>query len=207
MLSPSNKTPSSLNALELDALREAATIGAGHAATALSQLTRQTVRLRVPQVAITTPAELRNQLNLKGEPYVAVAMGLLGDVAGQTVQIYPHASIGRLSALLLDVEDADSSAEVEDLNELQQSTLTEVSNIIVGAYLDALSRFIPLLMFMSTPTIWVRDLGPVLGHAGSDELICFHTDLELGHEHFSATFLLMPTSESINTMLRALYVA
>jgi chemotaxis protein CheC len=41
-----------LNTLELDALRETANIGAGHAATALSQMTGNTIMITVPTITI-----------------------------------------------------------------------------------------------------------------------------------------------------------
>jgi len=41
-----------LKELQLDALREVANIGAGHAATALSQLTGRTVMIGVPEVNV-----------------------------------------------------------------------------------------------------------------------------------------------------------
>ena len=41
-----------LKALQLDALREVANIGAGHAATALSQMTNRTIMISVPEVNI-----------------------------------------------------------------------------------------------------------------------------------------------------------
>jgi len=41
-----------LKELQLDALKEVANIGAGHAATALSQLTSRTIMINVPEVNI-----------------------------------------------------------------------------------------------------------------------------------------------------------
>ena len=42
-----------LKELQLDALKEVANIGAGHAATALSQLTDRRIMISVPEIAIT----------------------------------------------------------------------------------------------------------------------------------------------------------
>ena len=41
-----------LKELQLDALREVANIGAGHAATALSQMTNRTIMIAVPEVNV-----------------------------------------------------------------------------------------------------------------------------------------------------------
>jgi chemotaxis protein CheC len=190
-----------LDSLQLDGLREAATIGAGHAATALSQLTSRIVRINVPRVHVISTAELDLELSAQGSGYIAVTMGMLGDVAGQTVQIFPKLSARRLTALLLETDENGSTEELE------QSTLCEVGNIIVGAYLDALSRMMSLLMFMSIPQISVDKIIPFSGYQPSDRIICFHTDLDLGEEHFAATFLFMPNEATVGAMLRSMQLA
>jgi len=43
-----------LDKMDLDALRETANIGAGHAATALSQMTGDTIMITVPTITETT---------------------------------------------------------------------------------------------------------------------------------------------------------
>jgi chemotaxis protein CheC len=42
-----------LEALQLDALKEVANIGAGHAATALSQMTDRRIMISVPTIRVT----------------------------------------------------------------------------------------------------------------------------------------------------------
>src|SRR5437762_1902958 len=59
-----------LKELQIDALREVANIGAGHAATALSQLTNRRIMISVPQINI---ARLEEVPNLLGHPQEVVA--------------------------------------------------------------------------------------------------------------------------------------
>ena len=91
-----------LNTMELDALRETANIGAGHAATALSQMTGNTImitraddhdrRARGCAVAHSFPEE---------EPIVAVLMQMMGDLTGRTLLVFPHPTAIRLAQLML----------------------------------------------------------------------------------------------------------
>src|SRR3989449_3125985 len=59
-----------LKELQIDALREVANIGAGHAATALSQLTNRKIMISVPQINIVRlrseehTSELQSRLHL-----------------------------------------------------------------------------------------------------------------------------------------------
>jgi chemotaxis protein CheC len=48
----------SLKALQLDALREVANIGAGHAATALSQMINSTIMISVPTINVSRLEEV-----------------------------------------------------------------------------------------------------------------------------------------------------
>ncbi|HXT47844.1 MAG TPA: chemotaxis protein CheC, partial [Gemmatimonadaceae bacterium] len=61
-----------LNRLELDALRETANIGAGHAATALSHMTNNTIMITVPTITIAALEDVPSQIEDGEEPIAAV---------------------------------------------------------------------------------------------------------------------------------------
>ena len=90
-----------LTPLHLDALREVANIGAGHAATALSQMTDKTILISVPTINIARLEELPPQLAEAEEPVAAVLMSMLGDLSGRTLLVFPHRTARRLAELML----------------------------------------------------------------------------------------------------------
>ena len=67
-----------LKALQLDALREVANIGAGHAATALSQMINSTIMISVPTINVSRLEEVPPQVSAPEEP-VAAVLHRLGD--------------------------------------------------------------------------------------------------------------------------------
>src|SRR2546430_5966826 len=83
-----------LKALQIDALREVANIGAGHAATALSQLTNRRIMISVPQINIVRLEEVPDLLGDPQEGVAAVLMHMLGDLTGRTLLLFPE-SVGR----------------------------------------------------------------------------------------------------------------
>src|SRR5207245_3831166 len=83
-----------LKALQLDALKEVANIGAGHAATALSQLTNRRIMISVPEINIARLEEVPELLGNAGEVVAAVLMHMLGDLTGRTLLLFP-AAVGR----------------------------------------------------------------------------------------------------------------
>ena len=73
-----------LKELQLDALKEVANIGAGHAATALSQLTSRTIMINVPEVNVRPLEEVPDLLGRADEVIAAVLMHMMGDLTGRT---------------------------------------------------------------------------------------------------------------------------
>src|SRR3712207_270440 len=126
----------SLKAHQLDALREVANIGAGHAATALSTMTGGTIMISVPTINIARLEEVPPQISGPEEPVAAVLMNMLGDLTGRTLLVFPKPTAMRLSELMLRRPEGSS----RDLGVLEQSAIKEAGNILSGAYMNALSE-------------------------------------------------------------------
>ena len=80
-----------LKELQLDALREVANIGAGHAATALSQMTNRTIMIAVPEVNVRPLEEVTDLVGRPDEVVAAVLMHMMGDLTGRTLVMFDEA--------------------------------------------------------------------------------------------------------------------
>ncbi|MGH7702493.1 MAG: chemotaxis protein CheC [Gemmatimonadales bacterium] len=147
-----------LHALQRDALREVANIGAGHAATALSQMTNSTIMISVPEVNITRLEEVPEVLGKADDVIAAVLMHMMGDLTGRTLVIFPEASARVLCDILL---HRPAGTTVEFL-EMEQSGLKEVGNILSSAYMNALSDFMGMMLVPSVPSLAIDLCGAVL---------------------------------------------
>src|SRR2546428_4965479 len=125
-----------LKALQLDALKEVANIGAGHAATALSQLTNRRIMISVPEINIARLEEVPELLGNAGEVVAAVLMHMLGDLTGRTLLLFPEAVGRKVCDMLL--RRPLGTTSVFDV--LEQSCLKEAGNILSGAYMNARSE-------------------------------------------------------------------
>ena len=114
----------SLKAHQLDALREVANIGAGHAATALSQMTGGTIMISVPTINIARLEDVPPQITGPEEPVAAVLMNMLGDLTGRTLLVFPFPTAVRLSEIML---NRPRGGEF-DLGEIEQSAIKEAGN-------------------------------------------------------------------------------
>ena len=201
----------SLKALQLDALREVANIGAGHAATALSQMTGGTIMISVPQINIARLEDVPPQIAAPEEPVAAVLMNMLGDLTGRTLLVFPKPTAMRLSELMLR-RPAGSS---KDLGVLEQSAIKEAGNILSGAYMNALSDFMGLMLLPSPPSLAIDMSTAVMTTAylqfGSDKDYVFCVESEFFmqdlQEKLRGFFLLLPDFASLQAILRAVRVA
>ena len=197
----------SLKPMQLDALREVANIGAGHAATALSQMTGATIMIAVPTINIARLEDVQPQITSPEEPVAAVLMNMMGDLTGRTLLVFPKATAIRLSELML----RRPAGSTKDLGELEQSAIKEAGNILSGAYMNALSDFMGLMLLPSPPSLAVDMSSAVLTTAylqfGSDHDFVFCVESEFYmtemNERLRGFFLLLPDVASLHAILRA----
>ena len=200
-----------LQPVQIDALREVANIGAGHAATALSQMTGGTIMISVPRINIAKLEEIPPQITAPEEPVAAVLMQMLGDLTGRTLLVFPRPTAIRLSELMLRRPEGSSKG----LGELEQSAIKEAGNILSGAYMNALSDFMGMMLLPSPPSLAVDMSQAVLSTAyvqfGSDRDYVFCVESEFFmqdlNEHLRGFFLLLPDAASLQAILRAVKLA
>jgi chemotaxis protein CheC len=200
-----------LKALQLDALREVANIGAGHAATALSQMVGNRVMITVPRIQIMALEDVSSELDEPEQPIAAVLMHMLGDLTGRTLLVFPQRTAVRLAELMLR-RPAGSSA---GLGELEQSAIKEAGNILSGQYMNALSAFMGLMLLPSPPSLAVDMSAAVLTTAhlqfapDHDYLFCVESEFLMDESgvRFRGLFLLVPDPASLHAILRAIRLA
>ncbi|MEO8031079.1 MAG: chemotaxis protein CheC [Gemmatimonadota bacterium] len=197
-----------LHALQQDALREVANIGAGHAATALSQLTNRTIMISVPEVNITRLEEVPEVLGKADDVVAAVLMHMMGDLTGRTLLIFPEPSARQLCDILL----KRPIGTTEVFGAMEQSGLKEVGNILSSAYLNALSDFMGMMLVPSVPSLAIDLCGAVLtstymnfGYA-RDFVFCVETEFLLEDRTLNLTghFLLLPDVASLRVIFDAI---
>ena len=200
----------SLKVLQLDALREVANIGAGHAATALSQMVGETIMITVPTIKIARLEEVPVQMSDPDEPVAAVLMHMMGDLTGRTLLVFPKRSAVRLASRLLKQKQSEQA-----LSEMGQSAIKEAGNILSSAYMNALSDFMGMLLLPSPPSLAVDMSEAVLTTAylqfGTDRdyVVCVESEFVIDDESepLRGFFLLLPDAASLTAILKAVRVA
>jgi chemotaxis protein CheC len=194
----------SLKALQLDALREVANIGAGHAATALSQMIGETIMISVPTISVSRLEDVPPQLSSPDEPVAAVLMHMLGDLTGRTLLVFPRRTAMRLAELLLHRRGPE-----DEFSDMQQSAIKEAGNILSSAYMNALSDFMGMMLIPSPPALAVDMSDAILTTTylqfggDKDYVFCVESDFVLSESEE----MLLPDTASLGAMLKAVRVA
>jgi len=190
---------------QLDALREIANIGMGHAATALAQLLGQGIGLHVPRVSITALDAVPQLLGGAETPVAGVFLQVLGAARGHILMIFPLEDAGRLLGSLI------GSGEPPSIDsELGRSTLCEVGNILASAYLGALGTLLRQTLIPSIPLLAVDMAGAVvdsvlieLGRT-SDQALMLETEFfsdRRSREPLRGHVFLLPDPETLHIIL------
>lgn len=200
-------SPIDLRQAEVDALKEMANIGAGHAATALSQLTNRRVMIDVPNVGIYPIEEAAAAVGDERQVVAAILIQVLGDLTGRSLMIFDKSCAMQLVDVLL-CRDSDRTYILGDI---ERSTLEETANILTGAYLNGLSSLLGLMLIPSVPRLAVDVCGAVLSASYLDLsrenriVIVLDTRFRFDPSDtgMSGHFVLLPDTASLNVILKA----
>ncbi|MCK8826293.1 chemotaxis protein CheC [Natroniella acetigena] len=201
---------SQLGPLQLDALKEVASIGAGNAATSLSDMLNSKIKMTVPNVNLIPIADLPGIIGNEEELIVAMLVRTEGDINGGVLFTLLPDSANLLIQLLV-----GQKTDIEDeLGEFESSALKEISNILTGANLNAFSQMLGITVSPSVPSLEFDMAGAILevcfielGQIGDYALVIeteFLSDME---QEVKGNFFLIPEPESLQFILEKLGVA
>lgn len=147
-----------LNDFDLDQLVEITNIGAGNAATALSHMLGKRVEMKVPESFIGNLEDVQRKLGSSDQIVLAVFLKVYGDLNGALQLIFPPTEALSIVKLLTNRELKD----LKGLNAVDQSALGELGNILLGASVTALCRFLGLNIQHTIPDLAVDMLGAIM---------------------------------------------
>jgi chemotaxis protein CheC len=191
--------------IQLDALREVANIGCGHAVNALARLVGgRTVNLSVPRAVLAAAAEVAELLGGAEAPVVAAKLGMQGQLRGVLLLVLPREDSTALEALLLRRQDAPA--------EERESALSEAANIVASACLSAIGTLTGWRLLPTVPELVRGAAGLVVSRAiteaqGGDRVVVLETRFSaVGAPGVSGQVLLVLERESSKALLTHLGV-
>jgi len=189
----------------MDAMQELGNIGAAHAATTLSQMLSSPVEMSVPKIKVVDVAQLGSHI---GEESAAlVVFELQGEIphGGYIIFYISRKSAIYLTNTMLGLTDPD-----RPLNEMDESALLEVGNIMASAFLDATAELLGFIMLPSPPVLTID-----MAHAAMqsliaqmqediDEVMLFSTELVCAEHKIDSDIIMMPETSMLKTFVERL---
>lgn len=180
-------------------------MGAGHAATALSQMVGRPIGMSITQVQILPTEQIAEFLGGEQADVAAVYMPVYGDICGVVLIFFPIDILPDLAGLLL---KRDSQAN-QELSDLDRSAIKELGSILTGSYLSALYRFIHVQMIHGVPTLVIDMAQAILDtvlvdlEQKDDFAIVIETRLTENERRLTGRFFLLPEAGTLPKLFNA----
>ena len=134
--------------LERDIIREILNIGLARAADSFAVIAQERVLLEVPNIDLLMSDDILHRVRDYQSRHVPIQSDIRGDFNGTTLMFFSGQHVQRLSRVCLRL----TTVETLDLNELQESLLLEISNIITGALVTQLANILKANIYGAPPT-------------------------------------------------------
>lgn len=198
-----------MSELQLDALREVGGIGAGHAATALSQLVDRPIELAVPTMEIVEVTAVPGIFGGPERLVGAVYSRMVGDITGGILFM-----IDREAAMaLVDLMHGRAVGTTVALGHEEEQLIRHVASILISAYLAAIARMAGIDVLPTAASLNL-DMAGALLQAVTAEIGMVSTHAALVRTSFvdeassvEAVLFFVPDPDGLSTILARLGIA
>lgn len=197
-----------MNVMQLDAVREAGSIGTAHAATSLSELLGETLKMSVPNIQILGYNETIARMGNPEELVTGVMIQMNGGLNGMMLYIQRLELINMVMERLFQKSFTDLGA----MGELERSALLEIGNIMISSYINAISSLAGITIGLTVPAFSVNMLGGILAVPmvemayETDKLMTIEGSFIYGGKQLRSNLLMVPEVEGLNLLLEKLGV-
>ena len=189
-----------------DILKELANIGTGHAVSSLSQMMGCSVDIDVPKFRLLPFKDISIILREQEELFTGIKMEVDGHMEGTFLFLlstpFTHAI---LSSIL-----GEKERMIIELDEIDQSLLCEVGNIMCGSYIRAMAEVTGMDMRVSVPQLCIDMGGAILNSVlpnmlwVGDEVLMIENLFHVDGKEFSGWILFFPEMKTLEGIFQKL---
>lgn len=196
-----------LNFTHIDVLRELGNIGMGNAATALSQMLSNKVEMSVPVAELLDKEQAADYLKKLQTTSLGIVLKLSGDMKGSIIHILRKSFAERIINFFFPA----SIDNIEDIDDMSMSVISEVGNITSASYVNALASMTGMFIDISTPTpcpdLVEAVLNPSETNADANfgnSFLFIDNSFYIDHEEIKSNLILLPEANSLNMIFEKL---
>lgn len=198
-----------LNDDQIDALTEVINIGAGRAASSLSELIGERIVLSVPSIVASNSESLSNHVEHGTEDIdIAITQDFEGTVSGRALLAFPRSSGIKLGKILGGVDDS-----IDELDFDLSGILEEVGNIVLNGVLGSLSNLLATHLTYRVPQLSSDSSVPELvdrystgGQETEKQVLLADARFEVASRRISGSLVLAFSLGSIEEILKSTMV-
>jgi chemotaxis protein CheC len=188
--------------VDLGILLELGSIGAGHAATSLSDVLQEPITIDVPKIHNIKPHLIPKFYNLHDTPTTAIYLQLADKYGCDILLAFEETEAKKIAAMMTmasSVEELDPAMEV--------SALQELGNILIGSFLTSISDFIGIGLLPTTPQTVNDSFDAIIDNflikqsLISDNALIFETRFKRNGEDGKSILMIFPTPELKNLLV------
>jgi chemotaxis protein CheC len=193
------KTPSNAVAdkTDLGIFLELGSIGAGHAATSLSEILQQPVEIDIPRIGTIPPYMLPKFYQSNNMPATAVYIHLMGKLECHFLFIFEMPELKEITTLM-----TRSITQQECEASMESSAIEELGNILIGSFLTAISNFTGISLISTPPLLIgapfdsiINDFVVKLSSASGEALVFDTCFKRAGGYYAPAQLMIFPSPE------------
>jgi len=197
-----------LGAMEIDVLTEVGNIGSGNAVTAFSAMIGRAVDIQVPAVKLL---DFQTAIDFAGgaEKLVAgILVQISGDIEGMMLFLLEQDMVD----LIVSTFFGQNTISLLELTPDMSSALTETGNIMSGSYVNAIAELAQMKINVGVPMMCVDMIGAIMSvpvsiiGEMSDKLLFIDSYLIIDGSEIKSKMMLLPTVNSLDTLLKKLGV-
>ena len=183
--------------LDLGILLELGSIGAGHAATSLSDVLQQPITIDVPKIHSIEAHLIPQFYNLHDVPTTAIYLQLSEKYGCDILLMFEYTEAKKIAAMMTMV------SSVEELDpSMETSALQELANILIGSFLTSISDFVGIGLLPTTPETVTDTFDAIIDNflikqslASDGNAMIFETQFKRNGEDAKSFLMIFPTKE------------
>ncbi len=193
-----------LNEIHIDVLKEIGNIGAGNAATSLSQMLSKRIDMNVPEVSLLNYDDVIDSIGGAENIVVGILVSFEGDIDGVILFLLKKEFVHLIINSLLGTE----LHNFEEISEMEMSALSEIGNIMVSSYVNSISSLTEMKIDITVPSLNIDMSGALLDAVtaefseAADRVIFIKEKYFCQDETVYSHMLLLPSMTSLEILLK-----
>ncbi len=187
-----------------DLMREIGSIGTGNASTALSALLNTKIEMIPPEVRILSLQDVSSVLGFPEDEVMAILSKMSGNVNGIILVVFHLNSIDTIVKTMVD----KNITKFSDLDEMDYSIVTEVGNILISSYVNAISAMTEFDIELSVPVCTIDMVGGIMNVPMAevgfdvDSIMLVSGKCNIEDEYHDMNVMMVPNVESLDAIMK-----